>query len=115
MKVIGWIGYDEIEDGFEQSFGCMGGFFDDGMRWKDYIDLVEPEYKSYAEALRKEIIEKGIRYNGSQHQNMPDGIPVFSDGTYALFSYRGWGDIMAAIWSEHEDTDYCYMDFYCCG
>jgi hypothetical protein len=30
----------------------------------------------------------------------------------ATFSYRGWGDIMAAIWSEEENKDYNYMDFY---
>ena len=39
-------------------------------------------------------------------------MPLFSDGKVATFSFRGWGDLMAAIWSEAEDKDYGYMDFY---
>lgn len=56
--------------------------------------------------------ELGIREGGDWHQSDACGCPVFSDGTTALFSYRAWGDIMAAIWSEHDGKDYGYMDFY---
>lgn len=39
------------------------------------------------------------------------GCPVFSDGTVSRMSFRAWGDFMAAVWSEEEDKDYCYVDF----
>lgn len=113
MKVIGWIDYGEAETWMEESIGGLGGFFKDGMRWKDYADGFTEKGQEYAEALRTAIVERGLKYNGSQHQNDPEGVPVFSDGTIATFSFRAWGDLMAAVWSEHEDTDYCYMDFYC--
>jgi len=112
MKVIGWIDYAEIEDDFIESFGGMGGWFDNGMRWKDYINTVKPEYKKYPEAIRLAVIHSNIRITGEQHQYGHDGVPVFSDGTYASFSYRAWGDIMGAIWSDVDDKDYNYMSFY---
>ncbi len=37
---------------------------------------------------------------------------MFNDGTAGMFSFRAWGDLMAAIWAEHENRDYGYMDFY---
>lgn len=113
MIVIGWIDDDEIEDGFITHFGGLGGFFKNGMRWKDYIDVLDEDEKLYAEALRRAVVDHDFRYTGDQHQNGPLGVPVFSDGTYASFSLRAWGDLMAAIWSEQEDVDYSYMDFYC--
>lgn len=82
------------------------------MRWQDYIDVFEPDVHKYAEALRKSIVENNVRATGSDHQNVDGLAPIFSDGTSATFSYRGWGDLMAAVWSEEEDKDYCYMDFY---
>ena len=39
--------------------------------------------------------------------------PVFDDGTVGSFSFRAWGDLMAAIWNTEENTNkYSYMDFY---
>ena len=57
-----------------------------------------------------------LKQGGDWHQNDPKGVPVFNDGTVAMFSFRAWGDLMAALWAEHEDCDYSYMDFYmdCC-
>jgi hypothetical protein len=37
---------------------------------------------------------------------------MFSDGSVATFSLRGWGDLLAAVYSERDNKDYCYMDFY---
>lgn len=113
MKVIGWISYSEIEEGFEESFGGLGGFFHNGMRFNDYITSFVDDVHDYIYALRVEIVKCGIMKNGYQHQNEEFGVPVFSDGTYACFSFRGWGDLMAAIWSEERGRDYSYMDFYC--
>lgn len=126
MKVVEWIGYDEIGDR-EEAVGGLGGFFnagviftkekgyDDtekqGQRWIDYVDLWKEENRVYLEALREEILEKQIKKGGFWHQHGGEGVPVFEDGKVAAFSMRAWGDLLAAIWSEAEDKDYCYADF----
>lgn len=112
MKVKKWISYSESTGHEEAPCGGLGGFFDNGMRWKDYIECWKPISLPYIEALRKSIIERGLKITGADHQRDPDVVPVFSDNTVATYSYRAWGDLMAAIWSEEENADYCYMDFY---
>ena len=112
MKVVEWIAYDDSDE-IEVSFGGLGGVFKHGMRWKDYINNLSDHSKKYAEAIRKSVLENEIRIKGDDHQHGGSGVPVFDDGTCTSMSYRAWGDIMAAIWAEKEDTDYCYMDFYC--
>jgi hypothetical protein len=48
---------------------------------------------------------------GAEHQHQ--GItPVFSDGRHFAMTFRAWGDFMAAVWSEEEDRNMSYMDFY---
>jgi hypothetical protein len=111
MKVKGWISYDDADE-LTSSVGGMGGWFQNGLRWKDYIETANFLQVPYFEAIRKEIIAKGIRYTGQEHQYSDSGVPVFDDGTCGSFSFRAWGDLMAAIWSTEEDKDYCYMDFY---
>jgi len=112
MKVKKWISYDDSGDYKEAPCGCMGGFFKEGMRWEDYIDSFYGEVKPHIEALRKSIIENKIKLTGEEHQTIDGGVPLFSDDTAATYTYRAWGDLMAAVWSEEEDKDYCYMDFY---
>lgn len=113
VRVVDWISYKEGKN-FDTSVNKMGGFFALGMRWKDYIEVAaEPEDVPYLEAIRLSVLENKIRYNGFDHQNKEDGVPLFSDGTIASFSFRGWGDLMAAIHSDFEDKNYNYMDFYC--
>lgn len=114
MKVIKWLTSEEAED-IPESIGGLGGWFnfcESGQRWKDYIGNMPEEQRVYAEALKEEIIINNFRFGGDQHQI--DKVPLFEDGTCGSFSFRAWGDLMAAIWSEVEDKDYNYMDFYCC-
>ena len=111
MEVVGMISYDESKNK-EESFGGFGGFFSEGMRWANYIDRVKDEYKEYPEAIRRYIVKHGIKQGGDWHQTADDGVPLFDDDTVATFSYRAWGDLLAAIWSEEENEDYHYMDFY---
>ena len=113
MKVIGWIDYNQVEKWMDESIGGFGGFFKDGMRWEDYISSAPECGIKYYEALRDIIILENLKYTGSQHQHLDGGVPVFADGTIATFSFRAWGDLMAAIWSTEENKDYSYMDFYC--
>lgn len=115
MEVIKMIPYEEADklvDKYGETIGGLGGYFADGMRWKDYAEMFTESGKEYAEAFRKYILEKKLKHGGDWHQNSPEGAPLFSDGKAATFSYRAWGDIMAAIWSEKENVDYNYMSFY---
>lgn len=112
ITVVDWIPDSESEDR-EEAIGGFGGFFREGMRGNsDYFCRIDQEYQPYYKAIRKSVIELNIRHTGEEHQNAPDGVPLFSDGKVARFSWRAWGDLMAAIWSEEENEDYSYMDFY---
>ena len=47
-----------------------------------------------------------------QHQNGAVAVPLWSNGKVDTYSFRSWGDLMAAVWSTEENKDYGYMDFY---
>ncbi len=113
INVVEFIYYDEAENITDAPLGGMGGWFgwNEPNRWHDYADRLWPSSLVYAEALKRYVIENNIRITGQEHQN-GCGIPLFSDGKVATFSFRAWGDIMAAIWSDIDDKDYTYMDFY---
>jgi len=107
--------YKDASENYPASeFGGMGGFFDKGMRWQDYLSIWIPEVHPQLEALRSAIIAAEIKCTGEerQHSDMHTA-PIFPDGTAATYSYRAWGDLMAAIWSTEDDEDYTYMTFYC--
>lgn len=116
MHVEKMISYDEaeqIENSGKYSIGCCGGWFGflKPMRWEDYLKIWKPEAHIYCEAFREYVLQNRLKRGGDWHQET-EGAPLFSDGTAATFSYRAWGDILAAIWSEEENKDYSYMDFY---
>lgn len=114
MKVKEWIAYDEVGDR-EDIVAWLGGWFNwerKGNRWKDYLSEYDPIAHPYLEAIRESVLEHGLRFGGDVHQQHPEGVPLFEDNMVATFSYRAWGDLMAAIWSEAHDTDYTYMTFY---
>jgi len=113
MKVIDWVDGDDYE--VEAPLGGLGGWFGEGDRWEDYLAIWDEVCIPYAEALRESIIENNIRFGGDTHQTEYGGTPLFDDGSVASFSFRGWGDLLAAVWSSEEDKDYSYMDFYMTG
>lgn len=115
MKVVKMIPYDQaalIVEKHGQTIGGFGGFFDQGMRWKDYVCLFTGEGIERVEALRRYIIDNKIKQGGDWHQSDVHGAPLFSDGKAATYSFRAWGDLLAAVWSEKEDKNYSYMSFY---
>lgn len=113
MKVADWVGPEFIEQFKpEESVSTFGGFFSDGMRWKDYITIWKDELVPYIEAIREAVLVQNLQFGGDEHQYGEYGTPLFEDGTIGSFSFRAWGDLMAAIWAEKEDKDYSYMDFY---
>jgi len=124
VTVVGWTSYDDSRP--DSILGGMGGWFGFNAsenktyshRWKDYLDIFVPEAHPRLESLRKAIVDAGVWESGDWHQranNGEIGCPVFSDGTVGRYSFRAWGDLMAAVWSEYYDRDYCYMDFYYAG
>ena len=112
MKVIKFIPYNEVGKREENGLGGMGGFFDDGMRWGDYKDVWNESVHEDLEGLRTAIIANQINCTGDEHQNGYPSVPLFDDDTVATYSFRAWGDLMAAVWSSEYDKDYSYMSFY---
>lgn len=115
IKVKRWIPYSYASKYRESPCGGMGGFFnfmEKGQRWNDYVSLFHKRAIPYINAIRDSVLANNSRITGEDHQYSDNGVPLFSDNTVGLFTYRAWGDIMAAIWSEEEDKDYSYMDFY---
>ena len=113
MKVIKFITWKEAEHKKENGLGGMGGFFSDGMRWEDYKAAWKEEVHESLEGLRLSIIANQINCTGDEHQHSGyPSVPLFDDGTVATYSYRAWGDLMAAVWSSEYDKDYSYMSFY---
>ena len=116
VEVTDWIDYHCSNNYEENGVGGMGGWFNwttKGQRWRDYLNIWKPKVRPYLEAIRRSVIKNNIRINGNGHQYSKEGVPLFNDNTISKFSFRGWGDLMAAIWSEEENKDYSYMDFYC--
>lgn len=113
MTVARWTSWGQAQrDGLQMSIGGMGGNMDGFGSWAEYVDGCDERTRPYAEALRAEIVARGIRWGGDWHQEYDDGCPVFSDGTCGQFSYRAWGDLLAAVWAEVDGRRYMYMDFY---
>lgn len=111
ISIVRWCGWEQsLVVAPNKVIGGLGGFFDRGMRWSDYASIWVVERLPYIEAIRSAVLKEGLRFGGGKHQ--VERVPIFSDGTAGRFSYRAWGDLMAAIWSEEEDVNYNYMDFY---
>jgi hypothetical protein len=115
-QVIGWVAWASVELRDYVDIGGWGGAVEKGHGWNDYIASANQKYLLYYEALRAAIIERGLRRGGDWHQQGRDGVPVFDDGVIATFSFRGWGDLMAAIWADADGRRFGYMDYYmdCC-
>jgi len=112
MKIVKWITYSEARGKKENGLGGMGGWFKDGMRWKDYKNSYKKIAYKMLETLRKSIIENGIKCTGEEHQQGAKAIPLWDNGKVDTYSFRAWGDLMAAVWSTEENTDYNYLSFY---
>jgi len=113
ITVIDWVDADAEEHHAAESLGWLGGWFDgrNGHTWTTYLDNFRPESHPYLEAVRKDVLEKKLRITGELHQQ-DGGTPLFSDGKILCLSWRAWGDLMAAIWTEEDKKPYSYMHFY---
>jgi hypothetical protein len=116
-RIAKWMSFDDVDRlGEVRDIGGWGGMMTKEMRWADFIADINPRLVPYYQALREAIVARGLRRGGDWHQSAPDGVPVFDDGAVGTFSYRAWGDLMAAVWSGEDGRGYGYMDFYmdCC-
>lgn len=111
IKVGGFISYEDADGLPDSGIGGFGGIVD-GWPWSRYEETFNEDGIEYIRALRDYIIENNIKRGGDWHQNSESGVPLFSDGTVAIYSYRAWGDLMAAIWGDIDGEPYSYMDFY---
>lgn len=111
-QVVRWGAFNEVDQPGVVDIGGWGGHIEKGQRWLDYLLLIDGKWGDHFEALRGEILKRRLKRGGDWHQFALDGVPVFDDGVVATFSFRGWGDLMAAIWSDEDGRDYSYMDFY---
>lgn len=133
ITVEKWVKFEDVPKDAKDIGSPLGGWFNAGFKVNpsvkdgieetekkhtlgDYQDeIANSKFEVYFEALRKEILAKGIKLGGYFHQsNTEAGVPVFSDGKVATYSLRAWGDLMAAIWSEKEGKNYSYIDFAWC-
>jgi hypothetical protein len=121
IKVVKWISSDEAANK-KVSIGGMGGWFNSGQihgpehggvndTWEDYVNNWRKKVKPYARGLFDNIVAGKIRMTGEQNQDV-DTVPLFEDGTIGEFTWRAWGDLMAAVWSKVDGKNYSYMDFY---
>lgn len=112
ITVVDWIDYSQAESYPDNFVGGMGGWVN-GENFDEFKAEFQEMSHPYLDALRESVVAKQLKMTGDGHQHRPKGVPLFSDGTVSTFSYRGWGDLMAAIWnSEEPDRKYQYMDFY---
>jgi len=89
LKVIGWVCYDafwfETAEGNEEEIG----------------------------AVVEEIRQKGYKFGGDDHENMPNCCPLLSNGKAVRKSWRGWGAVMARAWDlRNEEGEYNYILWY---
>ena len=66
IKVKKFISYKDAMKLKEAPCGGLGGFFEHGMRWKDYEDCFsqEPDAAPYFNAIRNYCLKHRIRHTG---------------------------------------------------
>lgn len=115
-KIVKWITESDAAGKEDNNLGGLGGWFGcdkKGQRWPDYVNAYKEEVHQMLEELRKGIIENNVRWTGQEKQdNDYNTVPLWDDGSVTFYSWRGWGDLMAAVWSTQDNKDYSYLDFY---
>lgn len=101
--------YDEQDYDSDDVSVISGGLSTTPKDWSDYLNMVfKDEYHHYFEAIRQAIIEANLV--GVCADKVANIIWFeMEDGKIYGFSWRGWGDLMAAIVGKGEN----YMQYYC--
>jgi hypothetical protein len=106
MKIVNWL--NDVEALKFKNIYLSGKNFQYGQRWKEYITQFVPDCQKRLEILRQYIIENNIR---KLTKEFKDTNPLFDDNVCVRCSFRAWGDLLAATWSEEENKDYMYTLF----
>ena len=92
--------------------------------WEEYVYNYEVDYnlqdnyREYVKRIKyldkiKTILDEHPEYHGLTGEQLQEKYNDYLDGTYITFSWRGWGDLMAAYMnSKIKKRKYHYMDFY---
>jgi hypothetical protein len=116
MLTVSWQPYDSITPqhvGYNLS--DFGGPDDGAADWLAYVMQYPAQWHPHVEAVRQSILDQGIWAGGDWHQESAHGVPMLSDGHFFCFSWRGWGGLLAAVWSSELGEHFTYMDFYMNG
>lgn len=111
-EIIKFIRRDEVGEREDNGLGGLGGWFGEEHSWQDYEEQYNEVGRPLIIELRDKLISHGISCTGQQMQEYAKCIPVWEDGTVTLYSWRGWGDLMAAVANFQDGQPHCYMEFY---
>jgi len=78
----------------------------------EYRESINHHNKEHEQCLIDEIITNRYAFSGLRHQTAGNTIPIFDDNKCCFYSHRGWGRLMAKAWSQINNKDYDYNDFY---
>jgi hypothetical protein len=88
------------------------------INWEDAQDYPQCEdqnnYKDFWDCVKKFLVDKNIKYNGSWHQNWEYGTPLvdFGGKIYAFAtSMRRWGKLMADAFEPDNKDPLAYVDW----
>jgi hypothetical protein len=112
---VTWQSYDStsVLPGYDLS--TFDASTDTATIWLDFIGQYHAEWHQHLEAIRHSIIEQQVWAGGDWHQYSPNGVPVLSDGHFLALSWRGWGELLAAVWNTKLGQQFTYIDFYMTG
>lgn len=111
-KVHEFISSNDVGDRKDNGLGGLGGWFQNGHTWQDYENQFTDEGKVLVRELRDKIISHGIACTGEQMDSGARCIPLWDDNTVTGYSWRAWGDLMAAVHNFIDGKPHNYMEFY---
>lgn len=112
---VTWQSYDSTADLPGFNLGNMGNGNETATNWPAYVADYAPEWHPHLEAIRHAIIANRVWVGGDWHQDSAHGVPVLSDGHFMACSWRGWGELLAAVWNSELGKVFTYIDFYIAG
>lgn len=95
----------------EAPVGGLGGV-PEALTLETYKEMHGPSAAPYVDALA-DLLDRTEGYVYGEDMNECD--IHFSDGTWASFSWRAWGDFASAWHNSRFGTSYDYMKFYMRG
>lgn len=108
MQIINWLTDAEANDDKYKRIIITGMKFKYGQRWGNYLKLWMLNHRPKVELLRQYILDNKIHILNKEFKETN---PLFDDDFVLMFSFAGWGDLLAATWAEAENRDYNYTLF----